>query len=260
MTVHTTEDAPRSRSAQRRTCIGFTQTEAKPYFLASSQSRSMSAYVASGRSRVWSMRRARSSGTASMPGEPMRRTSRAPPMKDRGPRWCAWRRSGRSRRTGRRRSGRARHANVTRAEDGREQGRVRRQDLDDRLDERLVVAGACCHVRGLLAGGRARPPSSASIIATRRLWRSALQSVERKTSTILSAVSSLRYPAPSVTRCASLCSRAFFAVATSKAIPARTPGTLLATMPEPIPAPSTTTPRHASPRATFSAAARAKTG
>ncbi len=43
-------------------------------------------------------------------------------------------------------------------------------------------------------------------------------------------------------------------------MPARTPGTLLATMLEPMPAPSTMTPRQASPRATASAAARAKTG
>ena len=59
---------------------------------------------------------------------------------------------------------------------------------------------------------------------------------------------------------ASLCSRALLAVLTSKAMPARTPGTLLAAMHEPIPAPSMTTPRHASPEATFSAARRAKTG
>jgi hypothetical protein len=59
---------------------------------------------------------------------------------------------------------------------------------------------------------------------------------------------------------ASLCSRAFFAVVTSKAMPARTPGTLLATMEEPMPAPSITMPRQARPEATASAAARAKTG
>ncbi len=43
ITVHTTGEAPRSRSAQRRTCTGLTQTEAKPYLRASSQSLSMSA-------------------------------------------------------------------------------------------------------------------------------------------------------------------------------------------------------------------------
>ena len=41
---------------------------------------------------------------------------------------------------------------------------------------------------------------------------------------------------------------------------ARTPGILFATMADPMPAPSTATPRHARPEATASPAARAKTG
>jgi hypothetical protein len=76
--------------------------------------------------------------------------------------------------------------------------------------------------------------SMASIIATRRRCRSAVQSVERKTSTICKARSSGRYPAPSVSMFASIA--------------------------EPMPAPSTTMPRLARPEATSSAAARAKTG
>ena len=55
MTVHTTDDEPRRRSAQRRTCIGFTHTEAKPYFFASSQIFRTSSMEAFGFRMVWSM-------------------------------------------------------------------------------------------------------------------------------------------------------------------------------------------------------------
>ena len=121
--------------------------------------------------------------------------------------------------------------------------------------ELLELAGRCGP-----SGAFPRLASMASIIATRRLCRSAVHSVDRKTSTIWSARSSARYPAPSVRTFASLCSRAFFAVARSNAMPARTPATLFAAMAEPMPAPSTTMPRPARPEATASAAARAKTG
>ncbi len=54
-TEATATSVPRRRSAQRRTQVGFTQTEAKRCSMASSHSLSISAAVASGRSRVWSM-------------------------------------------------------------------------------------------------------------------------------------------------------------------------------------------------------------
>ena len=60
-------------------------------------------------------------------------------------------------------------------------------------------------------------------------------------------------PAPSVRTFASLCSRAFLASASVLQVAARTPGTLLAAIAEPIPAPSTTIPKFASPWATRSA-------
>ena len=102
--------------------------------------------------------------------------------------------------------------------------------------------------------------SISRIIATRFRCLSAVHAVARKTSTIRLAASSSTCPAPSARRRASLCSRAFFASASVLHVAASTPGTLFAAIAEPIPAPSTTTPKSASPRATRSAAARAKTG
>ena len=55
---------PRRFCAHRRTHVGFTQTDANSYRRASSHSLSMSSAVASGRSSVWSMNRARSRGTS----------------------------------------------------------------------------------------------------------------------------------------------------------------------------------------------------
>ncbi len=51
-TVQTTEELRARRAAQRRTKIGLTQTDAKLNCAASSQSLSMSEYVASARSSV----------------------------------------------------------------------------------------------------------------------------------------------------------------------------------------------------------------
>src|ERR1017187_6236299 len=67
-TVQTTEELPARRAAQRLTKTGLTHTDAKPNWAASSQSWSMSEYVASARRRVWSMKRARSLGTSPTPG------------------------------------------------------------------------------------------------------------------------------------------------------------------------------------------------
>ena len=51
-TVQTTEELRARRAAQRLTKIGLTQTDAKPNCAASSQSWSISEYVASARSSV----------------------------------------------------------------------------------------------------------------------------------------------------------------------------------------------------------------
>src|ERR1035438_1517865 len=67
-TVHTTEELPARRATQRLTKTGLTHTDAKPNWAASSQSWSMSEYVASARRRVWSMKLARSLGTSPTPG------------------------------------------------------------------------------------------------------------------------------------------------------------------------------------------------
>ncbi len=61
-TVQTRDSEPRKRSAETRTQAGFTQTVAKPCSRASRQRSSIWLRVASGLSRVWSMRRAISRG------------------------------------------------------------------------------------------------------------------------------------------------------------------------------------------------------
>ncbi len=118
-------------------------------------------------------------------------------------------------------------------------------------------------IRSMSSADRSVIPFSFSmsrIIATLFRCRSAVHGVDRKTSTIRFAVSASTCPAPRARRLASLCSRAFFASASVLHVAARTPGTLFAAIAEPIPAPSTTIPKSASPWATRSAAARAKTG
>src|SRR5438093_868973 len=89
--------------------------------------------------------------------------------------------------------------------------------------------------------------SMALIFFTRRACLSSVQFEERNVSTI----SRIRVPstnfAPRVRTLASLCSRALRAAEASTQSAARTPGTLLAAMAEPMPAPSTRMPIRASP-------------
>ena len=66
MTVHTFTSLPRRISAACPTFHGFTQTEAKWYCRASAQSLAISFCVASGLSRVWSIRRAISDSVSGM--------------------------------------------------------------------------------------------------------------------------------------------------------------------------------------------------
>ena len=70
-------------AAQRLTCTGLRTPRRSRSSSASSQSVSMSAYVASGRSSVWSMSFAMSSGTSLDAGGADSRTSRAPPRNER---------------------------------------------------------------------------------------------------------------------------------------------------------------------------------
>ncbi len=64
ITDATATSVPRTLSAARRIQVGLMHTAAKWCSTASAHRRSMSAAVASGRSRVWSMYPARSSGTS----------------------------------------------------------------------------------------------------------------------------------------------------------------------------------------------------
>ena len=82
----------------------------------------------------------------------------------------------------------------------------------------------------------------AVILATRRAWRSSVQcAVGTSPRSPASRAASTNF-APRVSTLASLCSRALRAAASSTHRAARTPGTLLAAMAEPIPAPSTRMP------------------
>src|SRR5688500_15648881 len=127
----------------------------------------------------------------------------------------------------------------------------RGQLLDDDLDEPLQL--------GRLHQGHAAR-SRSRILASRRMYRASRIGVSMKASTIASASSRATSVDPSERTLAPLCCRAYRASSTFRHIAARAPGTLLAAIVEPSPAPSITIAASASPRATCRAAAEAVSG
>ena len=79
-------------------------------------------------------------------------------------------------------------------------------------------------------------------------------------STIVTASAGVTSVEPSASTLAPVCSRAYRASVGLMHMAARTPGTLLAAIVDPMPAPSITTPASASRRATWSATAAAVSG
>src|SRR5688572_15338993 len=110
------------------------------------------------------------------------------------------------------------------------------------------------------SGTGVRSRSSSMILSTRRVWRPPANGVLSHTSSIRRASPGLTTEAPSASTFASLCSRLLSTVFTSWHSAQRTPGTRLAAMVEPMPAPSMTTPRAARPVATASPTAFAMSG
>src|SRR5262245_2236935 len=107
--------------------------------------------------------------------------------------------------------------------------KLRENGPDDGVDDaRIGHLEYCC--------------SMAPILRTRRKCLSSVQRTVRKVVTISGTAPGATNFAPSVSTLASLCSRAFLADATSLQSAARTPGTLLAAIAEPMPAASTRIP------------------